>query len=221
MGNSSIESPTSPAVMREGAVRLRHPMGVLALLDGVSPVVRSIQQLGREPVGHGLLVALARRGNDPADAERLAARGPHLDRHLVGGAPDAPRAHLYRRHYVVERLLEHRDRVLLGLALDDLQRVVDDLLRHRLLAGVHDRVHELGHHDVAEFRVRHDFAFLGAVTAGHLSALYCGLLLFALVPLWRPRASLRSPGTMLIVLLSLAIPSLAARCSAQQDRKST
>ena len=44
--------------------------------------------------------------------------GAHFDRHLIGGAADAARAHLDRGHHVVERLLEHRERVLLGLAFD-------------------------------------------------------------------------------------------------------
>src|SRR5262249_23956394 len=44
---------------------------------------------------------------------------------------------------------------------------VDDLLRDRLLAFVHDRVHELGHDQVAVFGVRNDLAFLSAMPAGH------------------------------------------------------
>src|SRR5262249_42787322 len=62
---------------------------------------------------------------------------------------------------------DHRDRVLLGLALDDLERAIDDCLGHRLLAGPHDRVHELRDHQVPEFGVRVDLAFVGTVTAGH------------------------------------------------------
>src|SRR5262249_11305881 len=61
----------SPAVMRERAVGLSHLVRILALLDGAPPVVRRIEQLSREPLGHGFLVALARGRNDPADAERL------------------------------------------------------------------------------------------------------------------------------------------------------
>src|ERR1051326_3946993 len=92
-----------PAVVREGAVGFRHPVRVLALLDGVPPIVRRVEQLRREPLGHGLFAALARRRDDPGDAERLAPRAAHLDRHLVGGAADAARAYFDRRHHVVER----------------------------------------------------------------------------------------------------------------------
>src|SRR5262249_29966380 len=63
--------------------------------------------------------------------------------------------------------LEHRQRALLGLALDDVERAVDDVLGHRLLAGVHDRVHELRDHHVPELGIGQDLAFFGAVTAGH------------------------------------------------------
>src|SRR5205807_6439874 len=113
-------------------------------------------------------------------------------------------ARLDRRHHVVERLLEHLDRVLLGLALDDLERAVDDRLGHRLLALVHDRIHELGDHHVREFRIGEDLALVGTVTAGHETGPWSSLLSswpgssrpstssFSL--LRDPRVSLRSPG---------------------------
>ena len=55
---------------------------------------------------HGILIASARRRDDPADSERLAAVESHLDRNLIGGAADAPRPHLERRHHVAQRLVE-------------------------------------------------------------------------------------------------------------------
>src|SRR6516225_4664390 len=80
---------SSPSVMRERAVGFCHLVRVLALLYGVSPVIGCIEQLGREPFGHRLFVALARGRNDPADAECLPARGTHFHRNLIGGATDA------------------------------------------------------------------------------------------------------------------------------------
>src|SRR5260221_382062 len=82
--------------------------------------------------------AIARRRDDPADAERLAPHRADFDRHLVGGAADAPRTHLDRRHHVVERLLEHLQRIALGLGFDGVEGAVDDRLGRRLLALVHD-----------------------------------------------------------------------------------
>ena len=41
--------------MSKGAVRLRHTMGVFALLHRGAAVVRRVQQFGAEAVGHGLL----------------------------------------------------------------------------------------------------------------------------------------------------------------------
>src|SRR5580765_8687803 len=78
-----------PAIVREGAIGFRHLVHVLPLLDGVPPVVRRIEQLGREPLGHGFLVAVARGRNDPANSERLAAHRADLDRHLIGSATNA------------------------------------------------------------------------------------------------------------------------------------
>src|SRR5215467_13987792 len=173
--------------MRECAVGFRHLVRILALLDGAPPVVRRIEQLGREPLGHGFFIALARGRNDPADAERLTARRSNFHRHLVGGAADAPRAHLDRRHDVVERLLEHGHRVLLGLALDDLEGAIDDRFGNRLLSLVHHRVHELGNDQVPVLRVGIDFALFGGVTAGHGSLISLKVYLGRLAPYFERR----------------------------------
>src|SRR3974390_1703517 len=50
----------SPAIVRKRPVGLGHPVRVLALLDGVSPAVGGIEKLSRKPLGHCLLVAVAR-----------------------------------------------------------------------------------------------------------------------------------------------------------------
>src|SRR5579885_516272 len=181
-----ILSPPSPAVMREGAVGLCHFVRVLALLDGVSPVVGCIKQLCREPLGHRFLIALACRRNDPADAQRLPSRGAHFDWYLVGSAAHAARADLDRGHYIVERLLEDVERILFGFGLDRLQRAVDNRLGNRLFAVVHDGVHELGDHDISELRIRNDLALFCGVAAGHWFAL-------SVSSLWLSRLSLRSP----------------------------
>src|SRR6516165_1521021 len=158
-----------PAVMRERAVGLGHPVRIFTFLDGVPPVVRCVEQLGREPLRHRLFVALARGNNQPANTQCLAAVRAHLDRHLIGRAADAAGTHLDRGHDVVERLLEHGERILFGLAFDKVEGTVDDVLGDRFLALVHDRVHEFGHHYVPEFRIGQNLALLGTVTTGHRS----------------------------------------------------
>src|SRR5487761_2088574 len=54
-----------PAVVAEGLVRLRHPMGVFPLLHGGSAVVHRVQQFVGKPVFHGVLAALARGVDEP------------------------------------------------------------------------------------------------------------------------------------------------------------
>src|SRR5690242_21917500 len=90
----SVRFAGLPAIMREGAVGFRHLVHVFTLLDGIPPVVRRIEQLCRKPLGHCLLVTVARGRNDPADAERLPAHRADLDRNLVGGAADTAGADL-------------------------------------------------------------------------------------------------------------------------------
>src|SRR6202000_833089 len=148
-------------------VGLRHAMGVFALLHRGAAVVGGIHQLGGEAIGHRLLRAAARGGDDPADRQRLGAIGADFDRHLVGGTADAAGAHFEVRLHVGERLVERLHRVALGLLLDLGHGAVDDGLGGRLLALVHQAVHELGDDDVAIFGVGEDFARPGGVTAGH------------------------------------------------------
>ena len=66
------------------------------------------------------------------------------------------------------RLLENPHGVLFGLALDHVERAINDLLGDRFLAGIHDRIHELRDDHVPEFRIGKNLASLGTVTAGHL-----------------------------------------------------
>src|SRR6267143_2052918 len=78
-----------PAVVREGLVRLRHLVRILALLHRVAAVVRRVHQLGGELLIHGLLAALFGVLDQPAHGERHPALLPHFHRDLVGGAADA------------------------------------------------------------------------------------------------------------------------------------
>src|SRR5258708_29150197 len=94
---SLISVRPSPAIMRKRPVGLGHAVRVLALLDGISPAVGCIEQLGREPLRHRLFIALARGCDDPADPERLPAGGADLDRHLISRPRDAPRPPFDRR----------------------------------------------------------------------------------------------------------------------------
>src|SRR5579872_7457342 len=180
--------------MGEGAIRLGHAMGVLALLDRRAAIVRSVEQFGRKAIDHGLVVAAARGGDDPADGERLPALGAHFDRHLIGRAADAARAHFDRGGDIVERLAEYRDRIAFDLGLDAVERAIDDRLGDRLLALVHDRVHEFGDDDIAELGVRADLSLFGAVTTRHAL-----LLILDRVRLFRPLGAVFRPALLAIL----------------------
>src|SRR5664280_2267742 len=56
----------SPAVVRERSVGLGHLVGVLALLDRGAEAVRGVEDLVHEALGHGLLAALPRVADQPA-----------------------------------------------------------------------------------------------------------------------------------------------------------
>src|SRR4051812_34687551 len=93
---STVSAIRLPAVVGEGLVGLRHLVGVLAPLHGGTEAVARVEQLVHQPLGHGLLAALAGVTDQPTQRQRGAATGTHLDRHLVGrtahtAAPPPPR----------------------------------------------------------------------------------------------------------------------------------
>src|SRR5881409_1620204 len=82
-GSRSCWSRCLPPVMREGAVRLRHPVRVFLLLYRLALALRRQDQLGGEALGHRLLFARAAVLNDPAHPQRRAPLRPHFYRHLI------------------------------------------------------------------------------------------------------------------------------------------
>src|SRR6185503_17561879 len=76
-------------------------------------------------------------------------------------------ADLNARLHIVERIVEHLDRVLLEALLDILESGVDDALGNRLLAVEHDAIHELRQDQVPELGIGEDDALFRATTTGH------------------------------------------------------
>ena len=157
--------------MREGAVRFRHAVRVFALLHGVAAVVGRIEQFARQAGRHGVLAATAGRRDQPADRQRLGALRTNLDRHLIGRTTDAAAADLNARLDVVQRIMEHAQRVALGARLDRVECGIDDALGDGLLAVQHHRIHELGQNLITKLGIRQDFPLLGTTTTRHLEFL--------------------------------------------------
>src|SRR6266508_3195438 len=84
--------PFLPAVVREGLVRLRHPIHVVLALERVALRLERVENLARELVAHVLLAAAAGERHEPAQRERPSAPLRHLDRYLVVRAADAAAA---------------------------------------------------------------------------------------------------------------------------------
>src|SRR5882672_1787836 len=124
-GSRSCRSKRLPPVMREGAVRLRHPVRVLFLLNRLALTLRGEDQLGGEPFGHVRLAAGAAERDQPAHAQRGAPLGPHFHRHLVGRAAHAPGLHFQRRLYIRQGLLEDVHARLPGALLDQVHRRIN------------------------------------------------------------------------------------------------
>ena len=108
-----------PAVMSKGLVGLRHAINVVLALPSRSLLLRRIQDLAREPLGHRVLAAVAGEVDQPADRQRARPPRGHLDRHLVGGTADPARANLEHRGKLLDRGLERLDCVLAGALADE------------------------------------------------------------------------------------------------------
>src|SRR5688500_2081035 len=156
-----------PAVVREGLVGLRHPVDVVLLLERAALRVDRVLELAGELGLEALLAALARELDEPADRERARTALRHLDGHLVVGAADAARADLEHRRHGLHGRLERLHRRLAGALGDDRERVVDEPLRGRALAVLHDGVDHLGHELRRVDRIGLELARLDVGAARH------------------------------------------------------
>src|SRR5918997_1061561 len=159
-----------PAVVREGLVRLGHLVGVLAAFDRGAQTVARVEQLVHQALGHRLLATGAAVLDQPAQAERGAARGADLDRDLVGRTTDAAAADLEGRLDVVQRTLERDHRVGVGLGAAALEGAVDDRLGDRALAVDEHLVDQLGHQRRLVHRVGDQRAARCGALARHVSS---------------------------------------------------
>ncbi|CUX22863.1 30S ribosomal protein S7 (modular protein) [Agrobacterium genomosp. 5 str. CFBP 6626] len=167
-----------PAVMRECAVSVGHLVRVFTLLDSGAAVVRCVHEFAGKAIDHGRFVALARSSDQPADGESLTALRTNVDRDLVSCTADAARTHFNVRSNVVEGGVEHAERLLLRLALNDVECAVNDAFRNRLLAVKHDGVHELGDDQITELRIRVDLTLFCTMATGHILCLSMLLTLY-------------------------------------------
>src|SRR5215207_6591556 len=156
-----------PAVVREGLVGLRHAVDVVLALVGAALLLLGVEELVGQALGHGLLAALARELDQPADGERARAGRGDLDGHLVGRAADAAGADLEDGGERLDRLLERLDGLLARPLAQDGERVVDDPLGGGLLAVQHHLVDDLLDEARAMDGVRLDATDLGGGAAGH------------------------------------------------------
>src|SRR6267142_5467458 len=160
-------------------------MRVFALLDRAAAEVRRIEEFVGQLLLHGLAVAARPRVRDqPADAEGEAPVRIDFDRHLIVRAAHAPRFHFEAGLDVVDRLLEHLQRIVARLFLDDVEALINDSLSGAALAAVHDAVDELAHQRALIERIRRDVTFRDFTSTRHFLNPRC------LKPSWA--ASLRT-----------------------------
>src|SRR6478672_5246257 len=139
------QASVSPAVVREGPVRLGHLVGVLASLDGGTQAIARVEQLVRETLDHRLLSALLREGHQPTQGQRGRPLRADLDGNLVGGTTDPAATHLEGGLHVVEGALEGDNRIGTSLLPGLFERTIDNAFGQRFLPVEQDFVDELSH----------------------------------------------------------------------------
>src|SRR3954452_5747159 len=159
--------PCSPAVVREGLVRLGHLVGVLTAFDGRAEAVGGVQDLVHEALGHRLLTTGGGVADQPAQRERHRPGAADLDGHLVGRATDPAAADLERRLDVVEGSLARHDGVGAGLVAAALEGAVHDPLCGLLLAVLENLADQLGDDLAAVHRVDVERPLRSGTLAGH------------------------------------------------------
>ena len=153
--------------MRERLVGFRHLVHILAALHGVTGVVRSVDNLGSQALGHAALATGARKAHEPAQRQGLAALSADLDWHLVGGAAHAAGLHFEGRHDVRKRQIEHFGRLFAGLFRHHFKGFVAHALGGAALAIIHQLVDQLGYNNGSIYRIRKHFALRNESTSGH------------------------------------------------------
>src|ERR1035438_9709249 len=170
--------------MRKRLIRLRHAVNVVPFLDRAAPHVGGIVQLVGQLLRHTFFRTRAGLRDDPADRQACAAIIRHLDGHLVVGAAHAPRLHFQQRLDILDSLLEQLQRVVARALPDLVHRVVEDALRHGLLALPHHRVDKFLDQCGAIYRILRHFPNFNASSSWHIDS--CGLRLRPLASIFRP-----------------------------------
>src|SRR5262249_47510215 len=158
-----------PPVMCKGAIRLGHPMGIFLFLNCRTPIIGRIDKFCSQFLLHRFLAALTRRLDQPTHAQRKTSLGSHFDGPLISPPAHAALTNLHRGAGIFNRFFKNPQGVLFSLCRDDVQRTIENRLRHTFLAPTHDRVNKLSYQLVPIFRVRQDLSFSNFPFARHVA----------------------------------------------------
>src|SRR5262245_63351886 len=181
-----------PPVMCKGAIRLGHPMGIFLFLNCRTPIIHLIYKFCSQFLFHRFLAPLARRLDKPTHAQRKTSLGSHFDGHLISRTADAARTNLHRGAGIFNRFFKNPQGVFFSLCRDDVQRTIENRLRHTFLAPTHDRVNKLSYQPVPIFRVRQNLSFSNFPFTRHCAILVSLLRIWSalaafLEPQWNPK----------------------------------
>src|SRR5712691_1460240 len=153
--------------MRKRLVGIGHAMRVFLLLYRVTAIVRRVENLSRETIGHRLFAASASIGNNPANRQCTAALLVGFYGYLVSRTTNATRLDLNSRLHIVYSALEHLQRLFAGLLSYLLHCPVKDDLGDRFLALPHHPINELGHQRTIVDGIRKYFSSFGNSSSWH------------------------------------------------------
>src|SRR5690606_17084597 len=169
--------------MAECLVGLSHLVRVLTLLHCTATAFGSVHEFTGQAQIHRLLATLLGGFTQPAHGKGQAAHRAHFNRHLIVRATYTAALDFDDGLDVVDRSVEHLDRLFASFSLNLVKGTVHDALCNGLLARQHDNVHEFGELYAAKLGIGEDFTLRNFATTRHF-LLPCDS---SVEPLSRPR----------------------------------
>src|SRR5690606_6518286 len=153
--------------MAESLVGLCHLVRVFALLHCSATTLSRIHELTGQAQIHRLLATLLGSFTQPAHGKGQAAHRAHFNRHLIVRTTYTAALDFDEGLDVVDRGVEHLDRLFASFSLDLVQGAVHDALCNGLLARQHNNVHEFGELYAPEFRIGENLTLGDFATTRH------------------------------------------------------
>src|SRR5690606_3596674 len=160
-----------PTEMAECFVGLGHLVRVVTLLHCSTTTLGGVKQFTGQAQIHRFLATLLGCFTQPAHGQSQAAHRAHFNRHLIVRATYTAAFHFNEGLDVVNRGVEHLDRLFASFSLNLVKRAVNNTFGNCFLTRQHNNVHEFGQLYAAKFWIGENFTLGNFATTRHFNFL--------------------------------------------------